>query len=129
MIETKDDKNENASAVRVGHQQALMHHPAAVEASPSPPKNEGSVPTRLSDHALLLQGRRHPEARDLRWIKYGCCSNSVFTCYKRRFLPVQQHPIRSGTGHGFGCGDRSCVDRHQRHVDRVFSVLCSPAVY
>ena len=26
-------------------------------------------------------------------------------------------------GHGFGCGDGSCVDWHQRHVVRMFSAL------
>ena len=62
-----------------------------------PLKKEGSVPTRLVDHTLLLQGRRYPEARDLRRTKYGCCSNSTITCYGRRFLNVQQHSIRRGT--------------------------------
>ena len=34
------------------------------------------MPTQLADHTLLLQGRRYPEARDLRRAKYeGCCSN------------------------------------------------------
>ena len=27
-------------------------------------------------------------------------------------------------GHRFGCGDGSCIDRHQRHVVRGLSVLC-----
>ena len=27
-------------------------------------------------------------------------------------------------GHGFGCGDGSCIDWHQRRVVRVFSALC-----
>ena len=31
-------------------------------------------------------------------------------------------------GHGFGCGDGSCVDWHPRHVVRVFSALCRLAV-
>ena len=48
-------------------------------------KNEGSVPTRLADHTLLLQCRQYLEARDLRRTKYGCCSNSTITCYNRRF--------------------------------------------
>ena len=30
--------------------------------------------------------------------------------------------------HGFGYGDGSCVDLHQRHVVRVFSALCPLAV-
>ena len=33
-------------------------------------KNGGSVPTRLVDHTLLLEGHRYLEARDLHWIKY-----------------------------------------------------------
>ena len=74
----------------------LMHRPAAVEAVPSP--EEGSVLTLLVDHnTLLLQGRRYPEARDLRWKKYGCCSsNCIINCYNRRFF-AQQHSIRRGT--------------------------------
>ena len=28
-------------------------------------------------------------------------------------------------GHGFGCGDGSSIDWHQRHVVRVFSALSS----
>ena len=56
-----------------------------------------SVPTQLADHTLLLQGRRYPEARDLRWTKYGGCCSNIITCYGRRFSSVQQHSIRSGT--------------------------------
>ena len=51
-------------------------------------KKKESVPTRLADHTLLLQGRRHPEARDLRPTKcvgillrdvgcHGCVCRSV----------------------------------------------------
>ena len=74
-----------------------MHRAVAIEATPSPEKKEGSVPTRLADHTLLLQRRRYPEARDLRRTKYECCSHSTITCYNRRFLNVQQHAIRRGT--------------------------------
>ena len=38
-----------------------MHRPAAVEAAFL--KKEGSVPTRLADYTLLLEGRRYPEAK------------------------------------------------------------------
>ena len=31
-------------------------------------------------------------------------------------------------GHGFGCGDGSCMDWFQRHVVRVFSALYRLAV-
>ena len=31
-------------------------------------------------------------------------------------------------GHGFGCGDGSCIDWHQRHVVCVLSALCPLAV-
>ena len=31
-------------------------------------------------------------------------------------------------GHGFGCGDGSCIDWHQRHVVREISAVC-PLVY
>ena len=31
-------------------------------------------------------------------------------------------------GHGFGCGDGSCIDLHQRHVVRVFSALSSDSL-
>ena len=60
-------------------------------------KNEGSVPTRLADHTLLLQCRQYLEARDLRRTKYGYCSKSTVACYNRRFLNVQQHSIRRRT--------------------------------
>ena len=73
-----------------------MHRPGAVEAAVSSDK-AGSVPTRLADHTLLLQGRWYPEARDLRRTKYGCCSNSTITCFNGRFLNLQQHSIRRGT--------------------------------
>ena len=33
-------------------------------------EKEGSVPTWLVDHPLLLQGQRDLEARDLHWTKY-----------------------------------------------------------
>ena len=72
-----------------------MHSPAAIEAAPSPEKR-GSVPTRPADHTLLLQGRRYPEARDLRRTKYECCSNNTIA-YNRRFFNVQQHSIRRRT--------------------------------
>ena len=75
---------------------ALLHCPAAVEAAPSPEKS-GECAHRLADHTLLRKGRRYPEARDLRWTKYGCCSSSIVTCYDRRFLNVQPHSIPRGT--------------------------------
>ena len=53
-----------------------MHYLKAVEAAPGPEK-AGSLPTRLADHTLLLRWHRYSEARDLRWIKYDCCSNIV----------------------------------------------------
>ena len=70
------------------------------------------MPTRLVDRARLLQGRRYPEARDLRWTaeqQYGCCSSSIITYY----LPQQTifectrtaalNSMRDGpVGHGFG---------------------------
>ena len=62
-----------------------------------PLKKKGNVPTRLVHHTLLLQERRYPEARDLRWTTYGCCSNSIINCYNRRFFNAQQHSIRRGT--------------------------------
>lgn len=34
---------------------------------------EGSVPTWPTDRTLLLQWHRCSEARDLQWIKNGCC--------------------------------------------------------
>ena len=38
--------------------------------------------------------------------------------------------IRDGPmGHGFGCGDGSCIDWHQRHVVRVVSAFRLVAVY
>ena len=73
-----------------------MHRPPAVEPASSPEK-EGSLPTWLADHTLLLQGCRYPEARGLRRTKYGCRSNSTITCYNRRFLNLQLHSIRRGT--------------------------------
>ena len=41
-----------------------MHHPATVEAAPITEK-EGSVPTRLANHTLLLQGRRYILKREI----------------------------------------------------------------
>ena len=107
-----------------GGASALMHRPAAVEAAPSPEKR-GEFAHTASRPTLLLHGRRYPEAQDLRWTKYGCCSNSI-NCYNRRFLNVQ-HSIDGPMGHGFGCADGSCIDWHQRHV-RVFSALYPLAV-
>ena len=43
---------------------ALMHRPAAIGAAPSPEK-EGSVPTLVADHTLLLQGRRYSLTRTI----------------------------------------------------------------
>ena len=59
---------------------------SCVKGSAQPWKKETSVPTRLADHTLLLQGRRYPEARDLRWTQCVCCSSSIITCWNRRFL-------------------------------------------
>ena len=50
----------------------------------------------VADHTLLLQGRRYPESRDLRWTKYGWFPNSI-TCYIRRLWNIQQHSTRWGT--------------------------------
>ena len=86
-------RNENESTVEVEHQHSCTAVQLRQRRRPAL-KNEGSVPTRLADDTLLLQGRRYPEARDLRWTKYGCCSNSIMTCYNRRFLNVQQYSIR-----------------------------------
>ena len=52
-------------------------------------QEERSAPRRLADHTLLLQERRYPQARYLRWTKYDSCSNSIFTYYNRRFLNTQ----------------------------------------
>ena len=76
------NESENQKRKRVngrGGAPALKHRPAAVE--------ERGVPTRLAGHALRLQGRRYPEARDLRWTIDGCCSSSI-TCYNRRFSAI-----------------------------------------
>ena len=105
-----------------------MHRPSEAEAAHSREKKGECAHTARRDRTLLLQVRRYPEARDLRWIKYECCSNCTITCYRDVFLNVRQHSIRAALnsmrdgpmGHGFGCGDGSCVDWHQRHVVRVF---------
>ena len=57
-------------------------------------KKKGRVPNRFADHTLRLQGRRHRETGDLRWTKYGCCSNSIITSYNKRFVNVPQRSIR-----------------------------------
>ena len=59
-----------------------MPCPAAVEVVPRPDTviKDGRVPTRLADDNVRLQGHRFSEARDLRWAKCGCCSNSIITC-------------------------------------------------
>ena len=111
---------------------ALMHRPAAIEVAPSPEKRGEFSHTPIADHTLLLQGRRYPEARDLRRTMYGRCSNSAITCYNRRFLNLQQHSIRRGTA-AWATGSTEAmeavlVDWHQRHVVRVCSALCSLAV-
>ena len=74
-----------------------MHRPAAIEAAPSPEK-EGSVPTRLADHTLLLHKGAGILKREIcAGQRTGCCSNSTITCYNGRFLNVQEHSIRRGT--------------------------------
>ena len=65
------------------------------------------------------------------------------TCENKRVLFKQHHTLqqtifegaaalnstRDGhMGHGFGCGDGSCIDWHQRHVVRVLLALCPLAV-
>ena len=75
----------------------------------------------------MLQGRRYPEARDLRWTKVRVLfklhnhliQQTIFEC------TAALNSIRDGpVGHGFGCGDERCIVWHQRHVVRVFSALC-----
>ena len=63
----------------------LMHWKR--RAAPSP-ENDGRVLNRLTDRTLRLRGRWYRESRNLRWKKYGCCSNSIITCYNKRFLNV-----------------------------------------
>ena len=85
------------------------------------------MPTRLADqNTLLLQGRRYPEARDLRWKSTGgvhrTASSLAMTddfC-KAALSSTRDVPM----GHGFGCGDGSCIDWHHRHVVCVCSALC-----
>ena len=92
-------------------------------------KKEGSVSTRLADHTLLQQGRRYPEARDLRWTKvrvlftrHDLLQQTIFEC------TATPNSMRDGPmDHGFVCGDGSSIDWHQRHV-RVFSALYPLAV-
>ena len=74
-----------------------MHRPAAIDAAPSPEK-EGSVPTRLADHTLLLQGRRYPEAR-CAGQSTGAVQTAPLLATTEDFLMylVQQHSIRRGT--------------------------------
>ena len=108
-----------------------MHRPAAVEAAPSPEKR-GECSHTASDHTLLLQGRRYPEARDLR-----CALDKVRVLFKQHHYLLQQtifdctaalNAMRDGPmGHGFGCGDGS-IGWHQRHVVRAFYALCPLAV-
>ena len=75
-----------------------MHHPAAGTVAPGPEKTGESAHTRLADNALLmLQRHRYSHARDPRWIKYGCCLNSIIIGHKKRFLAVQQHSVRIET--------------------------------
>ena len=51
----------------------------------------------------------------------------IITCYNRRFLSVQQHSINSmrdgPMGHGFGCGDGSCIVTGIRGMSFVYSLL------
>ena len=52
---------------------------------------------------------------------------TVFECINTVLLAIDL--IRDGSmGHGFGCGDRRCIDWHQRYVV-VLSALCPLAVY
>ena len=63
-----------------------MRHPAAVERRRPALKKEGSVPTRLADHTLLLQWYRYSESRHLRLDKYGCYPNNIFAWYKKQTI-------------------------------------------
>ena len=58
-----------------------MHRPAAIEAAPSPEK-EGSVPTRLAHHTLLLQGRRI--------LKREICAGQSTVLFKQHHYLLQQ---------------------------------------
>ena len=73
-----------------------MHHPAAIEAEPSPEKRGERL--WLADHILLPQGRRYSPKRE---IYAGQSTSAVqtapFTRYNRRFLNAHQHSIRRGT--------------------------------
>ena len=86
------------------------------------------MPTWLAHHTPLLQGRRYPGARDLcAGTRYGCCSHSIINCFVQETIfecTAALDEIRPH-GHGFGCGDGSCIDWHQRHAVRVFSTLSS----
>ena len=76
-----------------------MRHLAAVEAKPSAElKQEGSVPTRLTDHVPLRQGHRYCEVRDLRGIHLRLLEQTIFRC------TAALNSVRDGPmGHGFYC--------------------------
>ena len=85
------------------------------------------MPTRPADHTLLLQGRRFPEARDLRYRQStGAVQTASSLATSEGFeRTAALNSMRDGPmDHGFGSGDGSCIDWHQRHVVRVFSALC-----
>ena len=92
-----------------------MHRPAVAEAAPSP-EYKGSVPTRLADHTLPLQGRRYK--RETCWTKSTgaalvlLLTFSIIITYNRPFsilhCTAAHNSMRDGPmGHGFGCGDGS----------------------
>ena len=89
-------------------------------------EKEGSLPARLTGQTPLLEWHRCSEARDLRLIKYGCCSiaSSLDLLQQTSFdCTAALSSIRDGPmGHGLGCGDRNFLVWYQRHVVGVFSV-------
>ena len=60
-------RNENESTVEMKHQHRYIIHLRKRRRQPS--NIEGSVPKRLVDDTLMLQGHRYPGERDLRSIK------------------------------------------------------------
>ena len=92
-------------------------------------KKEESVPTGLRSRPCSAA------AKDVGILNREICGGQITGDFQTASYLLQQtifeytaalNSMRDGPmGHGFDCGDGSCIDWHQRHVVRVFSALSS----
>ena len=107
------------------------HRPDAVEAAPSPEKRGECAHTASRPYSAAARAPVSCSARS--------ALDEVRVLLKQHHHLLQQkifestaalNSMRDGPmGHGFGCGDGSCIDWHQRHVVRVVSAFRLVAVY